>query len=296
MLVIEMRLHLECLACNIQQVIKIMNILQIAPNTREEIMSDVLAMLSQVDYQKCNPEVMYDTWQVIVKHTGNDNPYQAIAKYYNTEVMKIVPNIENMIHTSDDCLKTALKVAIAGNLIDFASKHTFDLSMLIKQVERIQKQTIARDDSEKLFTKLQNAKTVLYLGDNCGEIVLDKLFIKILKEHMNIDVYYGCRGQAIVNDVTLADCAFVKMEEVATVIDNGDGSLGTVLAKTSLAFQEVFNNADVIIAKGQGNYESLMEVTRNNIFHLFMVKCEVIASHVGVLQGDIVCVENKGEE
>lgn len=295
MLVMKMRLHLECLTCNINQVIKIMNILQIETSKRENIMSAVLQSLANQDYGKCNPEVMKETWQVIVEHTGNVNPYKDIKTYYNQEVMKMVEDMQKIIATSSQPLYTAIKIAIAGNLIDFAAKHHFSIDSLIQKMEKIESCPMGRDDSNQLFHDLKSAKTVLYLGDNCGEIVLDKVCIQTLKQYYNIDVYFGVRGLPIVNDVTMEDANACHLDEVATVIGNGDGSLGTVIPLTNNAFQEVFHKADIVIAKGQGNYESLSEIKNKNIYHLFMVKCEVVANIAKVKPGDIVCMKNKGE-
>lgn len=288
----KMRLHLECLACNINQVIKIMNILNIEMSKRETIMSEVLKMLASVDYTKCNPEIMKETWKIIVEHTGIIDPYESIKEYYNKELLKMVKPIIKIIENSNQPLQTALKIAIAGNLIDFAAKHSFSMDALWQQIERMESYQMGKDDSEALCNDLKNAKTVLYLGDNCGEIVLDKIFIQILKNYYDIDVYYGVRGQPIVNDVTKNDAKVCHMEEVANVIDNGDGSLGTVLSLTSPAFQEVFHKADIVIAKGQGNFESLSEIKNKNMFYLFMVKCEVVATMAKVKAGEIICMKN----
>ena len=138
-------------------------------------------------------------------------------------------------------------------------KHKFDLNTLMDKLHKIKSDNLAVDDSRKLFDDISEAHTLLYLGDNCGEIVLDKIFIEELKAHYNnLKVYYGVRGQAIVNDVTIDDASDVNMSESAEVISNGDISLGTVIEKTSSEFQKVFNDADVVICKGQGNYEGLI--------------------------------------
>lgn len=289
-----MRLDLNCITCNINQAIKVMDLFIIERNKKEKMMKEVLEYLSNVDYSKCNPEVVGGTWNIIIKHIENDNPYSDIKKYYNIEVLKMTDEIDNLIINSTNKFNTALKIAIAGNLIDFAAKHKFDLEMLKKKIMNIQELNLTIDHSEILYERLKTAKNIMYLGDNCGEICLDKLFIKYLKnEFPNIKVYFGVRGKAIVNDVNFDDAQMVGMHEVADIIQNGDGSLGTVMEKVSDKFRESFYAADVVIAKGQGNYESLSEIDRDNIFHLFMAKCEPVSSSLGVKIMSIVCVENK---
>jgi uncharacterized protein with ATP-grasp and redox domains len=289
-----MKLDLNCITCNINQCIKVIELLELDINRKEEMMREVLKYLSEADYSKCNPEVMGGTWQIILKYAESDNPYEHIKKYYNMEVLKMVEAIENLIENSEDPFNTALKVAIAGNLIDFAAKHKFDLEMLKKKIMNIREINLSVDHSKSLHDSLKTSGSLMYLGDNCGEIALDKLFIKyIKKEFPHIKVYFGVRGKTIVNDATLQDAQMVGMQEVAEVIENGDGSLGTVITRTSEEFREKFYGADVVIAKGQGNYEGLSEIDRNNIFHLFMAKCDPVSSTLGVSTMSIVCIENK---
>jgi len=289
-----MKLDLNCITCNINQAIKIMELFDVDRNTKEEMMREVLEYLSNADYSKCNPEIIAGTWGIILKYIENDNPYDDIKKYYNMEILKMTESIDSLIENSDDKFNTALKIAIAGNLIDFAAKHKFDLEMLKEKIMNIEEMNLAIDHSKNLYERLKTAKTIMYLGDNCGEICLDKLFIKYIKsEFPNIKVYFGVRGKIIVNDVTSDDALMVGMQEVAAVIENGDGSLGTVIERVSDEFKDKFYHADVVIAKGQGNYESLSETDKNNIFHLFMAKCEPVSNSLGVKSMSILCVENK---
>ncbi len=288
-----MNLNLNCILCNLKQVLTVTDLVKLDSVSREIIMRDVLGYLHETNFRRSNPEVIKGTWDIITKHIKNTNPYREIKNYYNREIINIADKVRNIINDSDDKFMAALKIAITANLIDFAASHTFDAKMLFEKINSINEQNMPIDDSKKLFENLKNAKTLLYLGDNCGEIVLDKIFIEYIhKVFPNIKVYFGVRGEPIVNDVTIEDADMVKMEEVAEVITNGDGSLGTVIEKTSLVFKDVFYKADVIIAKGQGNYESLSEINRSHIFFLFMAKCNVVASSLNVANLSIVCCEN----
>jgi damage-control phosphatase, subfamily I len=290
-------LNLNCILCNIKQVLTVTDLVKLNSNSKEVIMRDVLGYLQDTNYKRCNPEVVKGTWDIITKHINNTNPYKEIKSYYNRELINIADNIRNLINESDDKFNVALKMAITANLIDFAASHTFDEKMLLKKINTINEQNMPIDDSKKLYEKLKTAKTLLYLGDNCGEIVIDKIFIEYINVAFpNIKVYFGVRGEPIVNDVTIEDAKMVQMQEAAEVISNGDGSLGTVIEKTSTAFRDVFYKADVIIAKGQGNYESLSEIDRNAVFFLFMAKCDAVASSLNVANLSIVCAEYKNKE
>ncbi|WP_315067496.1 ARMT1-like domain-containing protein [uncultured Clostridium sp.] len=145
---------------------------------------------------------------------------------------------------------------------------------------------LAIDDSKVLIGDILNSKILLYLGDNCGEICMDKILLKKIKElNLDVKILFGVRGKPVVND-SIAEDAY------AEVIDNGDGSLGTVLNRTSCEFKEIYKKADVIIAKGQANYECLSE-EKKNIYFLLLTKCDVIANDIGVEEKKMICRKNK---
>lgn len=296
-----MKLNLDCIVCNINQVLRTAETLGLGEQTREKIMREVLAYLSTADYECCNPEVIAGTWERIIKHTGNKNPYKEIKSYYNKAILNLWPELKQSVSEAEEPIKLALKYAVAGNLVDFAAKHEFDLEELKKKLVQAGNTEMSLDDSGKLLERLEQISrepetkpSLLCLGDNCGEIVLDKLLIETLRDtYPDIHIYYGVRGKAIVNDVTLEDAAEVRMEDAAEVVDNGDGSLGTVLSRTSKQFREIFERADIVLCKGQGNYESLSEVTDKEIYHLFMAKCEAAAGRIGVPVMSVVCARQR---
>jgi len=182
--------------------------------------------------------------------------------------------IERMINQSKNKLHTALKVVITGNLIDFVGSHTFDEKILKERLFKPDKEKLAIDDSSDLIKSISKVKSLLYIGDNCGEILLDKIFISSLKKiYPDLKVFVGVRGEPIINDVTIKDAEMIKMEDVAEVISNGDGSPGIILNQVNHNFREVFTQADVIIAKRQGNFGSLIEI--ENIKYIFYVYGEM---------------------
>ena len=236
---------------------------------------------------------MGEIWKIICDLTNNNNPYKLLKNYYNNEMEKLHNEIVSIIEKSDNKFLTCLKIAIVGNLIDFAAKHTFSMDDLKNKIIDSKKIQLAVDHSMELYHKLKQAGSLLYLGDNCGEIVLDKIFIEYIKQIFPaIKIFYGVRGESIVNDVTKEDALMVNMNSAAEVIDNSDGSLGTLIEKTSELFKQIFYSADIIIAKGQGNYESLSTINRSGIFFLFMVKCEPISEVLNVETMSVVCMEN----
>ena len=178
-------------------------------------------------------------------------------------------------------------MAVAGNIIDYGVSDHHDLE---ETMARVLDSPFAINHVGRLRRRLAEARTVLYLGDNAGEIVFDKLFIETFR-HPNI--WYAVRGTPVINDATRVDADQVKMEEVAQVIDNGYDAPSTLPENCSPAFQQLYNEADLVISKGQGNLEGLMDETRDDIFFLLMVKCDVIADRLGVAKGSFVCADNK---
>jgi uncharacterized protein with ATP-grasp and redox domains len=152
-------------------------------------------------------------------------------------------------------------------------------------IDKVLNSDFAIDDSLELKRALSEAKTVLYLGDNCGELVFDKLFIETI---MHPNLIYAVRGEPVINDVTLEDACYVGMDRVADLVSNGYDAPSTLLEHCSPEFLEVFNRADVIISKGQGNLEGLLGKTDKEVYFLLMVKCEVIADALGVKKGGFV--------
>lgn len=282
-------MHKDCFNCDIKQMLKISVFLSLEKDVEEMLIKKTNTYLKHCDMTKSNPEIMADIWQIVGKVLNNVNPYQEIKSYYNQFLLSLIPDFK--VYINND-LYTALKMTIAANLIDFSSKDKISKEQIENLLLNAKDLNLIIDDSKDLFNTLNKSHNLLYLGDNCGEIVLDKLFISMIKEkYPQLEVYYGVRGKPIVNDVTLEDALEVKMQEVAHIISNGDGSLGTVLAKTSNEFKKLFNEVDAVICKGQGNYEGLIDCQKSNLYFLFMSKCKLIANMTHTNISDIICMK-----
>jgi uncharacterized protein with ATP-grasp and redox domains len=210
-------------------------------------------------------------------------------KENNDQAISMFPELEEIIRQSKDPFGTALRLAIAGNIIDFAAGDNFNLQATI---DRSLTTFFAIDHSDRLKNALEKAKTVLYLGDNAGEIVFDKLFITTIK-HPNL--IYVVRGAPIINDATMEDAEYVGMSNAAKVISNGYDAASTIPSKSSKEFQEYFEKADLIISKGQGNLEGLFPLNDVRLFFLLMVKCDVIAEFLKVKKESFVVYNPSAE-
>lgn len=286
-----MRIHDKCLPCVVNQVIKVANITCV--DNKEVLLREVFNYLSKMDFEVTTPEIIGEIFEMIKNYTNNQDPYKETRNYYNTLFLKYLPEFEGKIEQAENSFQLAMKYAIVGNIIDFNPIHNTLLEDILDCFEKMEEFELTIDDSNTLVEDILNAKTLLYLGDNCGEICMDKIFLKKIKElNPNVKLLFGVRGKSVVNDSIAEDAFAVGIDEYAEVIDNGDGSLGTVLNRTSPEFKEVYRKADVVIAKGQGNYECLSEENKN-IYFLLMTKCDVIASDIGVEENKMICMKNK---
>ncbi|MFA8299307.1 MAG: DUF89 domain-containing protein [Hyphomicrobiales bacterium] len=190
---------------------------------------------------------------------------------------------KKIVGSGELAFNKALKLAVVGNIIDYGAHSVPD--DILAHVKELYRREFAVDDSERLYQDILNAKSILYLGDNAGEIVFDRLLIENIK-HKNIT--FAVRGNAVINDVTVNDASEVKMHQLCKVIDNGFDAPSTILDYCNESFKEKFNEADLIISKGQGNFEGLMNCGKTNICFLLMAKCNYIADKLGVTKGDLV--------
>lgn len=286
-----MKLHDKCLPCVVNQVIKVANITGITK--KEELLREVFTYLSKMNFDETTPEIIGEIFDMIKRHTKNPDPYKETRNYYNTLFMELLPEFERKINQAENSFMLAVRYAIVGNIIDFNPIHNTLLEDIYDCFDNMEQLELAIDDSSALIKDISIAGTLLYLGDNCGEICMDKILLKKIKElNPNVKLFFGVRGKPVVNDSISDDAYSVGIDEYAEIIDNGDGSLGTVLNRTSPVFKEVYNKADVVIAKGQANYECLSEEDKN-IYFLLMTKCDVIAKDIGVEEKKMICMKNK---
>ena len=286
-----MKMHDRCLPCIVSQAVKVANLTGVAD--KEALLREVFAYLAKMDFGATTPEIIGEIFELIKKHTQNPDPYKETRQYYNTLFLQYLPEFEQKINAAPYPFQAAVRYAIVGNIIDFNPVHNTHLDDVLGFFEKMDELEFALDDSAALIGDVLAAKTVLYLGDNCGEICLDKLLLQQIKTvNPNAEILFGTRGMPVVNDSIAEDAYLVGIDAYAKIIDNGDGSLGTVLHRTSPAFQAAFQRADVIIAKGQANYECLSEEGKN-IYFLLMTKCDVIANDIGVSEKKMVCMQSR---
>lgn len=246
-----------------------------------ELSKYLLSYLSNIDTSQPTPVIARDIHAILRESLNNPDPYKKEKKEHNELILNVYDYLKERVNNSPNPFKEALKLAIAGNIMDFGPSDEFNIMETIFQLGD---KEIALDCSKELKNQIEKAETILYIGDNAGEIVFDKLFLETIK-HPN--VYFAVRGAPVINDVTQEDAKMVGVDKYAHIIDNGYDAPSTIIEKSSEEFRQIYQKADLIISKGQGNLEGLMHQNDKRIFFLLMVKCQVIGDHIGLKKGDV---------
>jgi len=248
---------------------------------QNSILQQTLSLLQNIPSGATPPEIFYQIQHIVYQAADIPDPYLKLKELSTQQALALYPKLKALVRQSEDPLALAIRISIAGNIIDFGMSD--QIADLWETVERVLQQPYAIDDTMALFSQLKNADHVLYLADNAGETVFDRILI----EELAVPVVYAVKGSPVLNDAILHDALTAGLNRCSSLIDNGAQALGTIIGLSSEAFREEFKHAPVIIAKGQANYETLSDA-RSNIFYLLQVKCPVIGLDLDVPQGSIV--------
>jgi hypothetical protein len=274
----------RCFFCFARAFERMIEKLDLLPDEKKYFVSEMFGLFNTGKNNFSVPALSRDLQILFKKYSKDPDPYKTLKQQSNDQVLSMFAHFKKIVFGSDNQFETALRLAIAGNIIDYGVSDSFDL---VDTIEKVLSSEFAIDHSGELKQAVSQAKTVLYLGDNAGEIVFDKLFIETM---MHPNLWYAVRGTPVINDVTLEDARYVGMDVVADVIENGYDAPSTILEHCSAEFKHLYEQADVIISKGQGNLEGLLDQTNKKIYFLLMIKCDVIADVLGVKKGDFVAV------
>lgn len=217
------------------------------------------------------------------KYWPGVDAYEKLKKDSNDLILGMLPEIRSIVEGASDPLQMALKFSRTGNFLDFGIL-TPDIAhrALWEAISATPEEALDRDVYAALVSDLDKAKSILILGDNAGEIVFDLLLVEQLQKRFpDLAITYCVRGEKVLNDATREDAAYVGMDKLCHVIDNGSAISGTQLPYLGKQLQEVFDTADVILSKGSGNFECLAGCGKN-IYYVFMCKCARVAKLLGV--------------
>ena len=272
-----MRTFLECVPCFVRQALDSARLVTDDETVHEQVLREVLREAGEMDFHNSPPVMGQHMHRLIRRLVADDDPYRNIKDHFNRLALALYPELKKRLEGSRDPLETAVRLAIAGNIIDFGSNCDLTDSRVEEAIESSLVAPLSKSAVEDLRESAGRATSILYLGDNAGEIVFDRLLIEQLPRQK---VTYVVRGSPVINDATMSDALATGMTDLVEVIDNGSDAPGTILETCSVAFRRRFQSADLVIAKGQGNYETLSEADKS-IFYLLKVKCPVIARHIG---------------
>lgn len=274
-----MKTYLDCIPCFISQSLEAARMVTTNDQIHLKVLREVMSYLQTITFEVSPPETSREVHQIIRNLVKSKDPYKRVKNRANSLAKELFPHLKRMVENANDPLLMAVKLAIVGNVIDFGTMNRFNVEEMIDNVVN---EDIEQESYRKFVEDIEKAETILYIGDNTGEIFFDKILLEELK---NKQITYVVRANPIINDVTPEDAKLSGIDRIANVIAGDEGNdrsaPGIILKYASKRFLEHFNSADVVIAKGQGNYEALSDVDRQ-IFFLLMIKCPLVAKDIGV--------------
>ena len=282
-----MRSYPECAGCIIDQGLRTARIATDDERLHERVVLEIIDRLQDFDFSLApavNSMIAYDTVAAV---TGNRDPFLAKKREHNDIALAMEQELDGIVESASDKLHTALQLSAAGNVIDMGVMRRFDIK---GAVEQVLEQGFAADDYAEFCESLAGAEEVLLVGDNAGEIVFDKPLVRALSEHAR--VIYSVKSAPIINDATMEDAEYTGMTEIATVVATGTSAIGAPPELVSEEFREILDRSDLIIAKGQGNFET-MDVLPGDIFFILKAKCPVVARELGVKLNEVGIVSNR---
>jgi hypothetical protein len=290
-----MRTYLDCIPCFYRQALDTARIAGADEIKQKQIVDKISQLIPDFSLEASPPEMGRTIYTLVRKITGVKDPFKEIKENSNKLTLSFYPKLKQKIESSEDRLLTTLKLSIAGNIIDYGVKNSINVE---EEINKIFNEGFKSDnDNNKTVFRYQEFKEILskvkhiiYLADNAGEVVFDRLLIEELTEKLGKKVIYVVRDKPIINDALMEDALFCGINKVAKVISSGSDAPGTLLKYCSPEFIRIYQKAELIISKGQGNYEALSEEDKL-IFFLFKAKCPVIAEDVGCNIRDMVLVD-----
>ncbi len=280
-----MAIESECVVCRMRQALDVCNFVGADEITKQSILKRVMEILIQ-GIDNDSPDGVGFLIQTELKRlTNHDDPYKKVKEESIQKALELYPSLVQLVENSSHKLKTAVELCIAGNVIDFGPSNKHDIELAVRQVMEAEKSYF---DYEEFAEDLKNARTVLVLGDNAGETVFDRL----LMEQAVKRFYYAVKGEAVLNDAIYEDAVASGIGQVAEIINNGSPMSGTVLPRCSSEFKDHFHSADMVISKGQANFETLADEKRR-IFFLFKVKCMLLCRKHNLPLNEYVLLDNQ---
>lgn len=282
-----MKIDNACVECIIGQSRRVADAIGADTALRRKIGQDVLAMADTFDFTQSPPEVARPVYEQMARLAGKRDLYDEVKRHSTEKAKAFVPFLREQIAGADDPFFTAMKVAVAGNVIDLAAEVTFDLN---EEIDKLFHTDFAVDDTAALKARLAEARTLLYIGDNAGEHIFDALTIETFRSLFpNLSITYMTRGTPIINDITFEEAEADGLGTHAVLVDSGVDTPGFVYDRASEQAQKLFDESDVVLTKGMGNYECISPSPRRDLAYILKVKCNVVSRSIGAELGGLIC-------
>ena len=281
-----MKTYFDCYPCFLRQALSAARLSGADEAQQHSILQKTLSLLQSIPSGTNPPEIGYQVHQIVSGIVGIDDPYRETKKLSTQQALKLYPKLKGLVQQSNSPLDMAIRISIAGNIIDFGVSE--QITDLWETVERVVKQPYAINHVAAFMACLKTATYALYLADNAGETVFDRVLIETLP----IPVIYTVKSSPFVNDAIMEDALAANLDTCATLISNGAQAAGTILSLCSEAFRKHFEDAPIIIAKGQANFETLSDAGPK-VFCLLQVKCPIIGLDLHLPVGSIVARQSE---
>ena len=278
-----MKTELACLPCFFGQISRSLGYAGVNGDRGRAIGRNAAQVIENASLNEVPARTTTLIHRMLREETGVD-PYKQVKAKYNRIALDLLPALRRLAAGAQDRLEGGVRIAIAGNVIDFGIYDDVDLDRSLEESFRL---PLSKDAFSDFSHAVRIARRIVYLCDNAGEIVYDRVLLEILRA-MGKDVIAVVKGSPVINDATLDDAYAAGLHECSTLIDNGNDGIGTLLEACSQQFLEAYRSADLIISKGQANFETLVSEKDERIFFLFKVKCPVVAAFLDCENGDIV--------
>ncbi|MCC6697088.1 MAG: DUF89 family protein [Candidatus Hydrogenedentes bacterium] len=280
-----MNIYHDCVACLIRQTVEAGRLATADLEIQDRILRAVLGALAKRSFDESPAHIAREVHQLVQGISGNPDPYKEVKTRANNSALAARRACWDTLPAAAKSLERAVLLAIAGNAMDIAPKSGRGNLDIMSEIGRLLSRRIDSNSLENLRRASQGARRILYLGDNAGEIVFDRILIEMLPAER---ITYAVKAKPILNDATLLDAQAAGLPEIVEVIDNGSDAPGTILDTCSPEFCKRFDESDLVIAKGQANYETLCDVDKDGLYFLLLVKCPVLARDIGANVDDVV--------
>ena len=284
-----MRTYLDCFPCFVRQALDAARFATDDERIHTRVVQEVLHLAARMDTHQPPPVIGQHVHRLIRKVTEQEDPYHEQKRQSNELALRLYSELEQDVVGAADPLEAAVRLAIAGNILDFGVNSALDYAQAEQVINAALDAEFDASELSAFSDAVAQARDILYLGDNAGEVVFDRVLIERLPYDK---VTFVVKGSPVINDATMADAEAAGLTDLVEVITNGSDGPGTILETCSPQFRERFGQADLIIAKGQGNYESLSEVDKS-IFFILKAKCPVIARDLDCTIGEMILRRNE---